>query len=100
MRVVEGIDAGREVRIDGTEPSAVLVGKGPSATLQLRDGAVSRRHLSLEIEDGRLRIRDQGSTNGTKLDAVEITDAFAHGGEWLRIGATVMRVERVEASAP
>jgi DNA-binding NtrC family response regulator len=100
VRVVEGVDAGREVRIDGTEPSAVLVGKGPSANLQLRDGAVSRRHLSLEIEEGRLRIRDQGSTNGTRLDAVEITDAFAHGGEWLRIGATVMRVERVEANAP
>jgi len=99
VRVVEGIDAGREVRVDGTEPSAVLLGKGPSATLQLRDGAVSRRHLSLEIEDGRLRIRDQGSTNGTRLDAVEIKDAFAHGGEWLRIGATVMRIERVEANA-
>ena len=97
VRVVEGIDAGREVRIDGTEPSAVLVGKGPSATLQLRDGAVSRRHLSLEIEEGRLRVRDQGSTNGTRLDAVEITDAFAHGGEWLRIGATVMRIELVAA---
>ncbi|HEY1954576.1 MAG TPA: sigma 54-interacting transcriptional regulator [Polyangiaceae bacterium] len=100
VRVVEGTDTGREVRIDGTEPSAVLIGKGPSATLQLRDGAVSRRHLSLEIEGARLRIRDQGSTNGTRLDAVDVVDAYARGGEWLRIGATVMRIERALAAEP
>jgi len=100
VRVVEGIDAGRDVRVDESDPSAVLIGKGPSATLQLRDPAVSRRHLSLEVEGGRLRIRDQGSTNGTRLDAVDVIDAYARGGEWLRIGATVMRIERVEATAP
>ncbi len=112
VRVVEGVDAGREVRIDGSEPLPVLVGKGPSATLQLADPAVSRRHLALEASfspaDGsRLRVTDLGSKNGTKIDALNALDAYVHGGEWIRIGDTVMRVEtaapeivRVESRAP
>jgi transcriptional regulator with GAF, ATPase, and Fis domain len=98
--VVEGFDAGREIRVDGAEVSRVLVGKGPTADLKLVDPSVSRRHLALEIERGRLRITDLGSTNGTRVDDHEIVDAYARGGELLRIGATALRIERLAPSAP
>jgi DNA-binding NtrC family response regulator len=93
--VVEGFDAGREIRIDGREASRLLVGKGPTADLKLVDPAVSRRHLALEVERGRLRVTDLGSTNGTRIDDHEIVDAYARGGEILRIGSTVLRVDRL-----
>ena len=96
--VVDGLDLGRELRIDGGEPSRVLVGKGPTADLKLVDPAVSRRHLALEVERGRLRITDLGSTNGTWIDGHEVVDAFARGGETLRLGATSLRVERLADS--
>jgi len=97
--VVDGLDLGRELRVDGGEPSRLLVGKGPSADLKLVDPAVSRRHLALEIERGRLRVTDLGSTNGTQIDGHEVVDAFARGGETLRIGATSLQVERLVSSA-
>jgi DNA-binding NtrC family response regulator len=96
--VVEGFDAGRELRLDGAEPSRVLVGKGPTADLKLVDPSVSRRHLALEIERGCLRVTDLGSTNGTRLGDLEVVDAYARGGELLRIGSTVIRVERLAPS--
>jgi two-component system response regulator HydG len=99
VHVVEGVDAGRELRIDGNEASRLLVGKGPTAHLKLVDPAVSRRHLALEIERGRLRITDLGSTNGTRLDGYEIADAYAHGGEVVRIGSTSLRIERMASAA-
>src|ERR1700691_2215442 len=68
LKVVEGFDAGRELCIHGGEGSRLLVGKGPTADLKLVDPAVSRRHIALEIENGRLRITDLGSTNGTRID--------------------------------
>ena len=96
--VVDGLDVGRELRIDGGEASRLLVGKGPTADLKLVDPAVSRRHIALEIEGERLRITDQGSTNGTQIDGHEVVDAFARGGELLHIGATSLRVERLARS--
>jgi DNA-binding NtrC family response regulator len=96
--VVDGFDAGRELRIDGAEPSRVLVGKGPTADFKLVDPSVSRRHLALEVERGRLRVTDLGSTNGTHLDDHEIADAYARGGEVVRIGSTALRVERLAPS--
>jgi two-component system response regulator HydG len=95
LYVLEGPDTGRELRIDGGEVSRLLVGKGPTADLKLVDPAVSRRHLALEIDRGRLRITDLGSTNGTRLDDCEIVDAYARGGEVLRLGSTSLRVERL-----
>jgi len=100
VSVVEGLDAGRELCIDGGEAMRLLVGKGPTAHLKLVDPAVSRRHLALEIERGRLRITDLGSTNGTRLDGHEIVDAFARGGERIRIGSTTLSVERMPGAAP
>jgi transcriptional regulator with GAF, ATPase, and Fis domain len=95
LHVFDGLDTGRELRIDGVEASRLLVGKGPTANLKLVDPAVSRRHLAVEIEHGRLRITDLGSTNGTRIDECEVVDAYARGGEVVRIGSTSMRVERL-----
>jgi two-component system response regulator HydG len=98
--VVEGFDVGRQLSMHGGEALRVLVGKGPTADLKLVDPAVSRRHLALEIDSGRLRITDLGSTNGTRIDDHDIIDAFAHGGELLRIGSTAIRVERLAEAPP
>ena len=103
LYVEEGFDAGRELFIHGGEASRLLVGKGPTSDLKLLDPAVSRRHLALEIDRGRLRVTDVGSTNGTRLDDHDIVDAYARGGERLRIGATTLRIERLgvpPAAAP
>jgi DNA-binding NtrC family response regulator len=98
--VVEGFDAGRELRLDGDEASRVLVGKGPTADFKLVDPSVSRRHLALEIERGRLRVTDLGSTNGTRIDDHEIFDAYARGGEVVRIGSTALKLERLAPATP
>ncbi len=99
LRVTEGVDKGRSLSIRGDEPSPLLIGKGPTADLQLNDPTVSRRHLSAEIERGKLRIVDGGSLNGTRIDNLRIVDAYANGGEHVRIGGTVIFVERVASAA-
>ena len=44
------------------------------AGLLLADSELSRRHLSLSTSAGRLVVTDLGSTNGTKLDGVELRE--------------------------
>jgi len=100
VRVVEGIDAGLSVRVDTELPQRLLVGKGPTADLRLKDPAVSRRHIALDVENGRLRVTDMGSMNGTYLDGHQVVSAYAVVGEQIQIGRTLLRVEPAVEQAP
>jgi DNA-binding NtrC family response regulator len=94
LTVVEGPDPGRVVTVDGTLPSRVLVGKSPACSVTLPGHEISRRHLALEVVGRRLHVLDLGSTNGTFVNELQVTDAWLVGGERLRVGATTLEVER------
>ncbi|WP_316528921.1 FtsK/SpoIIIE domain-containing protein [Kitasatospora brasiliensis] len=66
LRVVGGPDAGGVHRLHGRE---IRVGRSAEADVPLDDPDVSRLHLSLHLTaDGKVAVRDLGSTNGTTLD--------------------------------
>ena len=94
LAVVEGPDAGAQLQVDEDPPSPLLIGQGPACALRLRDPRVSRRHLALEVIDGRLRVTDLDSTNGTYCSGLAIRDAYLRGGELLQLGQTRLQVER------
>jgi two-component system response regulator HydG len=97
LTVVEGVDRGRSLTVASSQPHRVLVGSGPACELCLSDREVSRRHLALEPAGRRLRVTDLGSTNGTFVDGVAITEAFVRGGEVVRLGSTAMEVANAPA---
>jgi DNA-binding NtrC family response regulator len=100
VTVIEGPDAGTSLTVNGAEPP-VLLGQSTVCALRLADAEVSRRHAVLEVTGVTLRIADHGSTNGTFVDGVQIETARLRGGESVRVGATVLRVERIDgARAP
>ncbi len=99
ITVVEGPDAGAAVTIDASQPSRLLVGQSPACGLRLADRQVSRRHVALEPTERGLRIVDLGSTNGTSVNGIAVSDATLRGGEDVRIGATLLRVIPLGASA-
>jgi DNA-binding NtrC family response regulator len=99
VEVVAGPDRGLTVRIDGSTVGRVLVGQSPACGLRLKDRAASRRHASLEIVGNRLRVIDLGSTNGTFVERVAISDAYLEGREHIALGGTTLRVSR-EAPQP
>ena len=62
------------------------IGRSPDCGIFLDDVTVSRRHAVLVEENGRFRIEDQGSLNGTfvnrkRVDAAELAD-----GDEVQIG--------------
>lgn len=99
LEIVEGPDQGQVHRLDVSLAFRALVGTSPACTVRLTDKEVSRRHLALEVVAGRLRVSDLGSTNGTWVDRVRITNAELEGGQSLRLGQTTFRVE-LERDAP
>lgn len=105
LRVVGGPDAGGVHRLHGRE---IRVGRSAEADVPLDDPDVSRLHLSLHLgEDGRVSVRDLGSTNGTALDGRLVPPGPPEAavpldpGALLRIGESTLQVtapDRAEAA--
>jgi two-component system, NtrC family, response regulator HydG len=100
LTVIDGPDTGAELVIGESAPSPLLVGQSPACALRLRDLQVSRRHLALAVVDGRLRVTDLDSTNGTYCAELALREAYLRGGETLHIGQSRLRVERRSGPAP
>jgi hypothetical protein len=69
-----------------------LVGRGREATLTLPHPLVSRRHCELYEMDGKLRVRDLGSLNGTYVGSQQVRDAEVPPGELLTVATLNFRV--------
>lgn len=78
---------------------ALLVGREAPADVVIRDVLVSGRHLSLStVEDGRIRVEELGSSNGTKLEGEVFTgETLIRPGTYLQVGATVLTVLTISA---
>ena len=96
LRVISGPDVGATFDIPPSHPSRVLVGQSQSADFCLHDREVSRRHLGLDVADGRLRLADLGSSNGTRVNGVSVVEALLEGGERVDLGGTSIAVQRSE----
>lgn len=87
--VVAGPDFGRELVLrNGT----FTVGTHHRNDLVLSDGAVSRVHLQGQVLTDRLRLRDEGSTNGSYFEGVRFSEIEAQPGATVRVGKSALRV--------
>jgi len=76
LEILDGPESDRRVELG---PGRHLVGRQASADVTLPSGAVSSRHLEVEVgAEGTVRFRDLGSTNGTWSGGLKVTE-----GEWL-----------------
>jgi hypothetical protein len=62
------------------------IGRDASSDLVVPDPRVSRRHALIEQHDGRFRVRDLGSRNGTQLNGQPVDEADLTDGDRLTIG--------------
>ena len=89
IEVVDGPDRGLSAELPGPE---ARVGTGRECDLVLKDPTVSRHHLTVRIEDAAIRVVDAGSRNGTRLDSIQVRDAYARPDSAIVIGATTLRL--------
>jgi transcriptional regulator with PAS, ATPase and Fis domain len=87
IHVAKGPDAGRQAKLDQV---SFIVGVGESADLRLSDPAVSREHLRLGLTPSGIRVRDEGSKNGTFLGGARVRDVTLTSDAALVIGSTTL----------
>jgi len=71
---------------DGT---SLTIGRGGESEIQLQDQSVSRRHCTIDVAGGEVRVTDLESANGTFVNERAIESAHLQPGDLLRVGSTV-----------
>jgi len=84
------------VRVEpGTE---VVLGRSPECAMQLPSAGASRRHAVVAWSDGRVVLRDLGSTNGTYLNGERVEgETPLESGDRVTIGGVEIRFCCVDA---
>jgi pSer/pThr/pTyr-binding forkhead associated (FHA) protein len=71
-----------------------LIGRGTACQLRPSSSLVSNEHCALVSDDGRVYIKDLGSTNGTKVDGERLYRALRLlGGERVDVGPLAFQVK-------
>ena len=71
----------------------VTIGRLPECAVVLDDPNVSRRHAQLRREGEAVLLVDLGSTNGTKVNGIQIRERHLSAGDVITVGTTMMRFE-------
>ncbi|MCC7386139.1 MAG: sigma 54-dependent Fis family transcriptional regulator [Deltaproteobacteria bacterium] len=92
LEIAAGPDLGRRARVDRP---LFVIGSGEGADLRLNDGAVSREHLRLHLGPEGVRVRDEGSTNGTWIGGLRVADVLITSDTVIEVGTTslALRIE-------
>ncbi len=70
-----------------------IVGRGSDADLVINHPAVSRQHCELFEADGQVRVRDLGSTNGTRVGGEKVAEAVLRPHDRFAIGPFTLVVD-------
>lgn len=90
--VVDGTNAGERAELGATP---VLIGRGNDAAIRLDDDYVSTRHARIAASGDQWFVEDLGSTNGTYIGSVRITQpTTVTVGTQVRIGKTILEVRK------
>ena len=87
--ITKGPDAGRSATID--QPTFVI-GTGQSADVRLGDPAVSREHVRVSLLPNGVRIRDDGSKNGTWIGGVRVREVLLSSDASIVVGGTTIAI--------
>ena len=64
----------------------VRIGAGPGNDLLLENPTVSSVHVEITASPAGFKLRDLGSTNGTRVDGVRVSEAYLEDGQTLTVG--------------
>ena len=71
----------------------ITIGRAPDNMLQIEDPSVSQRHAQLLLSNESYRLKDLGSTNGTRVNSVLVRDTLLQVGDRIRFGKVEARYE-------
>jgi hypothetical protein len=87
LRVLDGADRGKEYR---SLPTPVTIGREEGNTVQLNDERISRFHIKIQEDQGKLVLTDLESTNGTRVNGEDVQLRLLRYGDVIAVGRSVL----------
>jgi pSer/pThr/pTyr-binding forkhead associated (FHA) protein len=87
LRVIDGSDRGR---IYSHLVPPITIGREEGNTIQLNDERVSRYHLKIQEDHDRIVLTDLESTNGTRVNAEDVSLRILRFGDLIMLGRSVL----------
>lgn len=86
------------VRDDGRQQEIALkrqaiIGRQTDCNIRIPDNGISRHHCEVSVGEGSVTLRDLGSSNGTFVNRVKVTQAELGAGDLVAIGNLVFVVK-------
>jgi len=78
--------------IDVKPGVTLVVGRAVNSDIPIYDPTISRQHAQLSAEDGGVRVKDLGSSNGTFLNGSRVSDTLAAPNDVLTFGKVAFYV--------
>jgi pSer/pThr/pTyr-binding forkhead associated (FHA) protein len=92
VTVTQGTNTGATATLDR---APILIGRGSDAAIRLDDDYVSTRHARIAVSGDQWFVEDLGSTNGTYIGNVRITQPTTITlGTQVRIGKTILELQK------
>ncbi|MDD4870725.1 MAG: sigma 54-interacting transcriptional regulator [Kiritimatiellae bacterium] len=85
LLAISGPLQGKEFMVD---KNVYTIGSGPNNNLVLEDSTISRRHCEIQLGPEGYVIRDLGSTNGTVVQGVKVSEAYLNQSTEIQLGKT------------
>jgi pSer/pThr/pTyr-binding forkhead associated (FHA) protein len=86
------------VHVDGRQSEVALhkplyvLGRATDCSLRIPSGKVSRHHCEIALSDGKVAVRDLGSSNGTYVNRRRVTQTELAAGDMVCVGDFVFVV--------
>lgn len=71
----------------------ITIGRAPDNMIVIEDPSVSSRHAQLERAGDNYRVKDLGSTNGTRVNGLPVTETLLRFEDRVRFGGVESRFE-------
>src|SRR6188768_498283 len=97
-RIVFTLEDGVEIESE-LDADVITIGRHPDSIIVLPSGSVSSHHATIKRRGPDYYVQDLGTTNGTKLNGVDVEEAKLDDGDKLTFG-DVHGVVHLTAAAP
>jgi hypothetical protein len=87
LRVLDGADRGR---VFERLPTPVTIGREEGNSVQLNDERISRFHIKIQEDQGKLVLTDLESTNGTRVNGEDARLRLLRYGDVIAVGRSVL----------